>query len=77
MTRVLAVASGKKWVSLVGLVITALGFICLDHRTELDNLISSEWAERLCGAITIIGSLMASFGRGLADRRNVRHKEHA
>lgn len=75
MTRVLAVASGKKWVSFVGLVVATLGFVCLDHRTELNEIISSEWAGRLCGVITILGSLMASFGRGLADRRTHRHKE--
>jgi hypothetical protein len=70
--RVLAVWSGKKSVSIIGLLISTVGFLCLDHRAELDAIISPVWSSRICGAVTFFGSILAAFGKGLADARGVR-----
>lgn len=72
VTRALSVAAGKKWVSVAGIVLAGLGFICIDHRPDLESVISHEWAERVCGAVTFLGTLMAAFGKGLADSRRDR-----
>lgn len=77
MTRVLAVASGKKWVSLLGLLLTALGFLCLEHRADLDAILSPTWATRICSGVTLLGGIVASLGKGLADQRKlVRHNSY-
>jgi hypothetical protein len=70
------VASGKKWVSIAGLVITALGFLCIEHRATLNDLLSVEWSGRLCGIVTLLGSVLASFGKGLADQRKGPRQEN-
>jgi hypothetical protein len=70
------VAAGKKWVTIAGLVITGLGLLCLDHRTELNEVMTKVWADRLCGAVALVGTVVASFGKGLADRRTTRPEDN-
>lgn len=70
------IAAGKKWVTIVGLAVTALGLLCLDHRVELDSIMPKEWADRFCGVVAFFGTMFASFGKGLADRRTTRPTEN-
>lgn len=72
VTRILSIASGKKWVSIIGLILSAIGFVCIDHRPDLESVISHQWAERVCGAVAFFGAVLASFGKGLADARGGR-----
>jgi len=69
VTQFLSVASGKKWVTLLGMLLAAIGFLCLQHRADLDAIVSATWAGRLCSTVTALGTVMASLGKGLADRR--------
>lgn len=68
----LSVAAGKKWVSALGLVMVVLGFLCGTHREQLNTLLSIPFTNRLCDAVTLIGGLLGSLGKGLADRRATR-----
>lgn len=72
MHTALSVAAGKKWVSIVGLVVAALGFLCLNYRNELDAIMSPALATRVCSAVAFVGSVLASLGKGLADSRGPR-----
>lgn len=74
--RTLSVAAGKKWVSIVGLVVAAAGFLCLNYRTELDAIMSPALATRVCSAVAFIGSIVASLGKGIADARNTKRHEN-
>lgn len=68
-----AIASGKKWVSWAGLAVAGLGLLCtVEHRAILDATVSSVWAARICGAVALLGSIVASLGKGLADQRQPR-----
>lgn len=72
MHTALSVAAGKKWVSLAGLAVAALGFLCLNYRNELDAIMSPALATRVCSAVAFVGSVLASLGKGLADSRGPR-----
>lgn len=72
MKRIFSIAAGKKWVSMIGLAVTALGMLCLNQREELEAIISDVWAGKLCASVTVIGGIMASLGQGLADKRQPR-----
>lgn len=72
MTRILSVASGKKWVTIAGLLLAGLGVICSDNRAALETLVSHDIANGLCRTVTFFGSVLAAFGKGLADSRGGR-----
>jgi hypothetical protein len=68
-------ASGKKWVTVIGVSLAAAGFLCSNQREGLDTLLSVAWAGKFCSVITFVGGIVAALGRGLADRRNPRADE--
>ncbi len=73
--NLLAMASGKKWVTLIGVAMAAAGFLCSNQREGLNVLLSVAWAGKFCSIITFVGGIVAALGRGLADRRNPRADE--
>jgi len=71
VSKFLSIASGKKWVSLLGILLAAAGFLCLEHRADLDVIVSSKLAASLCSMVTLLGTVVAALGKGLADRRKI------
>jgi hypothetical protein len=69
MSRIFSIASGKRWVSLLGLLLTAVGFLCLERHAELEAVFSVEWTTRICSGVTLLGGLLASLGKGIGDQR--------
>jgi hypothetical protein len=66
----LAVASGKKWVSIAGLILIGFGALCADQREQLRAVLP--WTDAFCSVVTFLGGIVASLGKGLVDRRATR-----
>lgn len=66
LMRPLHVSAGRKWVSAIGLVVASAGAICSQHGEAIASL---PYGKSVCLGAAIGGSLMASLGKGLADRR--------
>lgn len=64
LPRPVYVASGRKWVSVAGLVLVIAGAVC----AELDGHLSQRGI-RWCNVVAVAGGIVASLGRGVADRR--------
>ena len=75
MSRIFSVASGKRWVSLLGLFLAAAGFLCLERHEELEAIFSVEWTARVCSAVTLLGGIVASLGKGIGDQRQYVRKD--
>lgn len=66
MLRPLHVSAGQKWVSALGLVLASAGALCAQHG---EAIVTLPHGKEICIGVTLGGTLLASLGRGLADRR--------
>jgi hypothetical protein len=60
--------AGSKIASGIGLLLGVAAAVCGSVASDIVALAPRQGA-RLCSAIAILGALVASFGKGLADRR--------
>lgn len=69
IAKVLHIASGRKMVTFIGLIVSSLSAACLTLGDDWLSSHVSEWMPRICGAFIFIGAIITAFGKGLADRR--------
>lgn len=75
VTQLLSVVSAKKSITIIGVILAGLGFLCMEHRADLDAIVSASLAGRICAIVAFLGTVMASLGKGIADRRGVTRTE--
>lgn len=68
MTNWIHAVAARKWVTASGLVLAAVGVICAENSDQI-ALVFPKYGKRACAVATLAGTLMASLGRGLAERR--------
>lgn len=69
IAKMLHIASGRKMVTYVGLIVSSIAGVCLQMGDEWLTVHLSSMMPRICGATIFLGGLIAAFGKGLADRR--------
>ncbi len=69
------IASSRKLVTYIGLVISSLSAVCLQMGDEWLATHLEGWLTHVCGASIFLGGLIAAFGKGLADRRTDPEKQ--
>jgi hypothetical protein len=60
--------AGSKLASGLGLLLGVAAAVCASVASDIVALAPRQGA-RLCSAVAVLGALVASFGKGLADRR--------
>lgn len=68
LKRPLHVAAGKKWVTWLGVGLASVGAICAQSGQDIAQVLP-EHGQKACLAVTLAGTLLASLGKGAADRR--------
>jgi hypothetical protein len=69
-----AAASGKKFVTWLGLAIVTFSAICAKLGQDWIHA-NVPWMEHVCTIAGYAGTILTAFGRGLADRRDP-HREN-
>jgi len=73
LKQLFAAASGKKFVTWLGLAIVTFSAICTKLGPDWIRT-NTPWMEHVCTIAGYFGTFVAAFGRGLADRRDP-HRE--
>ena len=66
-----AAASGKKFVTWLGLAVVTLSAICAKLGVDWIHT-NTPWMDSVCTVAGYVGTILTAFGRGLADRRTPR-----
>lgn len=69
IAKTLNKAAGRKMVTYIGLIISAIASTCLMMGDEWLTAHLDPAMPRICGGVIFLGGLIAAFGKGLADRR--------